>query len=81
MPVKVDQTRRLWTVRAVKAFAVCEALSLRDLRKTIGQKALNELFAESFITHPDDPIAGAELARTNLYKRYGERLSRTTSSA
>lgn len=81
MPVKIDQSRRIWKVRAAKAFVKLEALALWDLRKIIGQKALDDLFTESFLAHPDDPVAGAKMARANLHQRYGERLLQARSSA
>jgi hypothetical protein len=58
----------------MKAFASCEPLLLRDIRKTIGQQALNALFDEAFVSHPDDAVTGAEFVRTNLYGRYGNKL-------
>ena len=40
----------------------------------IGQDALNHLFNECFLLHPDEPKAGAEAVRSMLHERYGARL-------
>lgn len=72
MTTKSDHSRRIWKLQAVKAFTNCEPLSLWDIRKSIGQQALDALFNEGFLSYPDDPVAGAELVKANLHDRYGK---------
>jgi hypothetical protein len=58
----------------MRAFAGSEQLPIKDIRRAIGQDALNHLFNECFLLHPDEPKAGAEAVRSMLHERYGARL-------
>ena len=58
----------------MRAFADLEQLPIKDIQRAIGREALNHLFNECFLLHPDEPRAGAESVRSMLNQRYGSRL-------
>jgi hypothetical protein len=63
----------------VRALATFEPLPIKDIQRAIGQEALNRLFNECFLIHPDEPKAGAEAVKAMLYQRYGARLKECKS--
>lgn len=64
--------RRSWKLRALKAFARRHQYPLNDVRRTIGEKALNNLLNEVYTLQPDDPAYGADLVHTRLIERHGD---------
>ena len=71
MSMQSYQARRLWKLRAVKAFTLRETRAFPEIRKIVGDRRLDALFNEGFDQHPRDPELGAAFVQLNLHQRYG----------
>jgi hypothetical protein len=67
-----DHKRRQWKLAAIRAFSTIEPVSCFVIAKNIGDHVLDALLNESFIQHPTDPIAGANVLEANLKQRFGD---------
>jgi hypothetical protein len=69
------QIRRMWKLRAVKAFAMQQATQgFAEIRGILGERKLDALFNESFDLYPGNPEEGARQVRLALEERYAEEL-------
>lgn len=64
--------RRNWKLRALKVFAERHRYPLNDVRRTIGEKALNDLLNEVYTLQPNSPEQGADLVYAKLIERHGD---------